>query len=336
MFYSTESQLLARQPQLQQFWHNQVEPFYLNKDGYQLFYCVAKAQAQDKRESAPWLLLCNGRIESSRKYLEIIDEAVQNGYNVLSVDHQGQGYSSRLLADAQKGYVGDFDDYVDDLAAVIADCQQRFPGAFRESSVALAHSMGCAILLRYLQRFTHSFCAAALSAPMLGIYSGPLPFNISAPLCLQLCRFLGEQRYFIGQQPYSNKVFAGNELTHSAVRYRLFRELYQQQPQLQLGGVTVRWLQQAIHAIEQLHHQPETNTPLLLLQAEQDTVVSNVMQNLYINQVQQQQGQIACYHAKGARHEILCERDDIRQPAMQAIYDFMNRSLPTGASDTGS
>lgn len=39
------------------------------------------------------------------------------GFDVLIIDHRGQGRSGRLLADPHLGHVNRFNDYVDDLAA---------------------------------------------------------------------------------------------------------------------------------------------------------------------------------------------------------------------------
>jgi len=38
------------------------------------------------------------------------------GFDVLIIDHRGQGRSGRLLADPHLGHVNRFNDYVDDLA----------------------------------------------------------------------------------------------------------------------------------------------------------------------------------------------------------------------------
>ncbi len=46
-----------------------------------------------------------GRIKSCVKYPEVADDLFQCGYDVMIIDHRGQGLSGRLLADSHWGHV---------------------------------------------------------------------------------------------------------------------------------------------------------------------------------------------------------------------------------------
>ncbi len=112
-----------------------------------------------------------GRIESYVKYAELAYDLFHCGYDVVIIDHRGQGRSGRLLADTHRGHVVNFSDYVDDLAAFWQQDVQ--PGPWRKRYI-LAHSMGGAIATLFLQRQPQAFHAAVFCAPMFGIVM-PLP-----------------------------------------------------------------------------------------------------------------------------------------------------------------
>lgn len=108
------------------------------------------------------ILLVNGRVEGYLKYQELAWDLWRQGYSLYLIDHRGQGLSDRLLADKEKGYVADFDDYVLDLKqfhddVILADKPAKL--------FLLAHSMGGAISARYLERWPDDIKAAVLSSP---------------------------------------------------------------------------------------------------------------------------------------------------------------------------
>lgn len=112
------------------------------------------------------IVVCPGRIESYIKYAELAYDLFHLGFDVLIIDHRGQGLSGRLLSDTHRGHVDNFSDYVDDLAAFWQ--QEVQPGPWRKRYI-LAHSMGGAISTLFLQRYDHQCDAIALTAPMYGI-----------------------------------------------------------------------------------------------------------------------------------------------------------------------
>ncbi len=50
--------------------------------------------------------------------LEVAYDLFHCGFDVMIIDHRGQGRSGRLLSDTHRGHVVNFSDYVDDLAAL--------------------------------------------------------------------------------------------------------------------------------------------------------------------------------------------------------------------------
>ncbi len=87
------------------------------------------------------VLLLHGRTEFNEKYDETAGDLIALGFDVWSFDWRGQGLSTRVLEDRQKGHIADYDLLADDLKAVIAHIGGEAGGAGRHI-VLLAHSMG--------------------------------------------------------------------------------------------------------------------------------------------------------------------------------------------------
>lgn len=307
------------QSRLQPFWQQMTCAVLTTPDQVQLsYYCHLVPGAKNA------VLISSGRMEMAVKYAELCFELVQAGYSVFLLDHRGQGLSQRELSNPHKGYIADFKLYQADLAqfvghVVMPSGHQRY--------IALGHSMGCAILAGYLQQYSHPFSAAIFASPMLGIYTGLVPARLAESIALAFGALnravTPEPWYFPGQSNYQEKAFSNNPLTSCAARYEWLLQRYREQPQAQLGGVTTRWVSAAIRAMRQLQLSAgQWRTPLLLLQAEADKVVSNHAQNLWYRQLPATlQHQLV--KLPQARHEIFMETDDIRAQALNAINSFL-------------
>lgn len=129
---------------LTDFWRQRDEAEFTGVDDIPVRFVRFRAQHHDRV-----VVICPGRIESYVKYAELAYDLFHSGFDVLIIDHRGQGRSGRLLADPHLGHVNRFNDYVDDLAAFWQ--QEVQPGPWRKRYI-LAHSMGGAISTLFLQR----------------------------------------------------------------------------------------------------------------------------------------------------------------------------------------
>lgn len=313
---------------LQQLWQQGKHHDFTGTGGCRLHY-----SSWQPAQATAALVLVPGRIEAGHKYAEFIADALHSGYQVFVLDHRGQGASDRLLPDPQRGYVKDFSDYVDDLQLFInnivqPDCNLPL--------LAIAHSMGGAILAAYLQQQrSNPIQAAVFSSPMWGIHTSPLPAGIVPVVanCMRSLNQLWSQQawYVPGQGPYQPKTFELNDLTHSAERYQWFRDLYQQYPQYQLGGVSWHWLAEALKACQKLSCGPVPAIPCMLLQGAEDTVVDNQQQRLVWQRWRQQQPLPDVVTIQDARHELLTETDQVRSQWFSAVNQFLSGVLDTRA-----
>ncbi|MDZ7867932.1 MAG: alpha/beta fold hydrolase [Rheinheimera sp.] len=317
-----ETSLLTMYPaEIVSFWQQQVKTGNITTpDGTQLAYAYV-IPAQPKYA----LLLVQGRTEAYLKYQELYYDLAAQGIAVFSLDHRGQGLSPRELEDPHKGHITDFRLYSQDQNQFIAEIVKK------QTSLPLnllAHSMGGAVAVQLLTQQPALFRRAVLTSPMIapnttvafseqdGCYLATA-FDWTCPDC-----YAG----FVAQPYPQDQDFADNILTSSASRYKLFRDLYKQQPQLQLGGPTWSWLTQACNIAEQMPALArQINTPVLMLQSGAEQAVSNSAQQQFCQELGPlcQNGKVQQF--AGAKHELFFESDNYRDGALQKILSFFSQ-----------
>lgn len=309
MFYSTEQTLIEQQQQIEHFFTEQVTKQQLITVHGSLYYgFVIPEQAHTA------IVISSGRIEGLDKYQELIWELYNNNYAVFIVDHQGQGRSYRALANPHKGFVKQFSDYAQDFFLFDTEIvQQHWQG----KKIMLGHSMGGAIAYDFLARFEHNYSGVFLSAPMFDIYTKGTPKPV-AKLAASLACLMGLNKlYAFGQGDYKPEEFALNTLTSSEVRYQSFRNIYQKESRIQLGGVTYGWLNATFKFIAELE-QLTLSIPMFIASAQLDTVVDNQAQH----NVTKQQSNVTLETFSNAKHELLFEQDKIRKAVLTRFYEF--------------
>lgn len=318
--------LNLKNKEIKDFWQLGNFSSFSGKNKVRINYCYF-----NHGNFAKNLIIVPGRGESYLKYQELSYQFFLLGYNTFIIDHRGQGLSERLTNDPNKGYVDSFDDYVDDLEHFVDLSKTLSP---TDKNYLLAHSMGGAITLRYLQERKIDLSAVALSSPMIAINSGNVPSNIAMKLvqCNYALNVVCSKRpwYLIGHGKHKIVDFHHNHVTHSAIRYQLFAELYQSISKIQLGGVTLKWLIEADKNRQHLFDcENKLPTPTLVLQASEDTIVDNAAQDNFCRKNNLTMG-TAMNNAqpvviKGARHELLFESDEYRKKALNHIIDWFDK-----------
>lgn len=307
---------------LMDFWRQREEAEFTGVDNVPVRFVRFHAAKHDRV-----IVVCPGRIESYVKYAELAYDLFHLGFDVLIIDHRGQGRSGRMLEDSHRGHVVNFSDYVDDLTAFWE--QEVAPGPWRKRYI-LAHSMGGAIATLFVQRYPQAGCdAIALCAPMFGIIIH-LPDWMVRPLLDWAEGYPRiRENYAIGTGRWHALPFAINTLTHSRERYRRNLRFYADEPQLRVGGPTWHWVREGILAGEHALAGAATDTsPMLIIQAEDERVVDNRMHDRFC-EIRAAAGH-PCEGGKplvikGAYHEILFEEDAMRSVALNAIVDFFDR-----------
>lgn len=329
MFYSAENNLNAS------YWDTYI-PFvdeqmtsgYLRvPDGVELHYRFYVPQ-----HAIGLVLVMPGRAESTDKYAELLFELYQNDYAVVIYDHRGQGRSTRQCKNPNIGYVTDFEYYVQDASAILDQVIKPL-NLHNLPQFLIAHSMGAAIATKLLVLRQQEFSAAALMAPMYGI-AAPIPIWLGKTLAWikiaieKICR--KDASYFIGQGNYFPVAFEKNHLTNSKIRYSKFIETHAKRAELQLGGISPRWLLSAIEGMESIFEAAKTvYIPCSVFLAEKDTVVSKSA----IRHVVSAMRNASLYQMHDSQHEILFEIDTERKQAMTSIYALFNKHTLTPVSE---
>ncbi|MBD1576440.1 MULTISPECIES: alpha/beta fold hydrolase [Vibrio] len=316
--FSQEENLLAFSiSTLTPFWNTKKEGYIEGQEGKKLYWV-----SLTHPENTKAIVVVNGRIESVCKYQELFYDLSQQGYDIYSYDHRGQGLSDRSSPDRHLGHVEKFDHYIKDLHHILRhfDLDENYQEKF-----LIAHSMGGAISTRYLQTHpNHGFKRVVLSAPMVGIH---MPWYLRS-LAVPLSKWMASRNpigYLPGKKGYHVSPFSANDLTHSPIRYQWFRDLYEQQPDIQLGGPSRHWVNQSLNTTRLCHQQADKiNVPLLLLQASEDIVVDNTAQNKFVNKINKHHENLATLvEMKGSKHEVFFEIDSLRNQALNETLTFL-------------
>lgn len=264
------------------------------------------------------ICLFQGRSEFIEKYFELIRELRARGFAVATLDWRGQGGSDRLLVDRRLGHIDDFAQFGPDIDAfmrqiALPDCPSPFYG--------LAHSMGGAILFANLPPSANWFERLAVTAPMIDIAGKP-------PGARALARTLGRlglSRQLVpgwSAQPVGLKPFEGNPVTSDPWRYARAALVATRAPELVIGGPTIGWVRAAFKVIDRLSDPrfgAEWRIPTLIFLAGEDRVVSTAAARHFAAKL----FATKAVTIPGARHEIMQERDAIRNVFWAAFDAFI-------------
>jgi lysophospholipase len=273
------------------------------------------------------ILFFPGRGDFYEKYLETLEEWHRAGWRVTAADWRGQAGSGRLGKDAITGHVADFGIWLDDLAAFWASWVAETPGPH----VLAGHSMGGHLVLRALVDQRLSPDAVVLSAPMTGVNGPPLPLPMLHGVA-HLMNAVGEptrQAWKWSEKPGERPSARVNLLTHDATRYADEQWWREHRPELVMGPASWRWVERAYASWRRLEEPGALEAvavPVLFLSTSSDKLVSHPASLRAAKRLPK--GEMVAF-GKEAHHEILREVDAVRDRAMAAIAEFLDRVAPT-------
>ncbi len=312
---------MQREPHFCQFALEQLYPF---AERFPIRYFNGKRNCRiayrhfvhPQIEERKLLILANGRAENILKWTEIAYDFYHQGYDVLIFDHRGQGYSQRLLKGSDKGHLDEFRFYTDDMADLIKKVTALYD--YRRQYI-LAHSLGALISTYYLANYDHHIQRAVFSAPFFGM---PYTHPLRDELAINLMMLFGQgERYVFGKTDYKPADLNNNELSFCKTRMKWMNRINRKFPEIHLGGPTFRWAHLCANAIKRLPEIiPRIEIPVLILQSSKDKIVSNKTME-----------KLTAFFANGtielvdnAKHEILFERDHLREKMLQRIFAYLS------------
>ena len=275
------------------------------------------------------MLFLPGRGDFIEKYLESLDHWTGQGWEITAFDWRGQGASGRLGGDARTGHVADFAQWVEDLEAFWTEWRAGHDAP----RIIVAHSMGAHLALRAVAEARIDPEALVLSAPMLGLV-GRLPAAAMHQVARAFAAVGDERRAAWKWRDDGSDTLAWRAklLTHDAGRYADEIWWRQQRPDLVMGPGSWRWLERAyasMRALAQPGVLERVTVPVFIAASTADRLVSfpaiaRAAQRL-------PRAELLSFGGEAA-HEILREADPVRNKALGAIDDFLDRVVPAKAA----
>ncbi|MCL9983065.1 MAG: alpha/beta hydrolase [Erythrobacter sp.] len=272
------------------------------------------------------ILFLPGRGDNYEKYLETLEQWHRAGWRVTAADWRGQAGSGRLGKDAVTGHVEDFAIWIADLAAFWDSWVAETPGPH----VLAGHSMGGHLVLRALAERRVSPDAMVLSAPMIGVNGPPLPLGLLHGVARAM-NAVGDptrQAWKWSEKPGELPAARANLLTHDADRYADELWWREHRPELVMGPASWRWVERAYassRGLEAAGALEAITVPVLILSTSADKLVSHPANLRAARRLPK--GEMLAFGPE-AHHEILREVDAVRDKAMAAIADFLDRAAP--------
>lgn len=276
-------------------------------------------------------LVLNGRADFLEKWADAYGALQGLGLGIASWDWRGQGRSDRLVANGA-GHIDRFDRWLEDMDLLAADTLARIPD---RPWVAIAHSMGGHLLLRWLAdpaRAGHPLRAqlrgAVLLAPFFGLgMAWPLRTAVLAAARRQVAAGRGAA-FAPGQRPYGDRAQALARmrlLTASRDRFLDEGRWVAADPALACGGVSWGFLAAFDASERALEALPldAMDLPLLVLLAGRERLVANPAARRIAARLPNARVELV---ADGA-HELLREADAPRRLALSRIAAFVDKVL---------
>ena len=291
-----------------------------------LQYGVLRSNMEDEKGL---VLFLPGWSESMIKYADFLKELNELGYTVVALDHRSQGYSSRsprTLVDEYdhiKTHVEDFHDLLTD--ALLVYHEVALPLCLDGKSFKLmGFSIGglVATHLSTMIKCDSLILVSPCLQPLIGAYP---PWLLQ--LLTRALRALGRGEHFFPGPP-PEKSFGllmppHSRVSSSSARVRYWQGLREEQSVLCVNGMSVAQFDEILGA----RPTPQSARrvlakQVLLLSAELERFVENEAIFRFADHLP---SHITCRHVhiRGAKHELLQEREEIRGRALDEIKAFL-------------
>lgn len=309
-------------PEYKQFVEEKLQPF-LN-DTVQEGYCTSSDgiklhyhKAIHPNESAT-IVMIHGFSEFFGKHHENAYRFYNAGYSIFFLELRGHGKSERT--DSHKDsrvHVSDFQEYVEDVHSFMEQVVEK--ESKTHTYFLFAHSMGGAVSTLYLEQYPDTFKCAVLSSPMLMMNYGKVPDLAVDALAAYSKVAPVDEEFGPSQKPFDGIP----DFEHSSMldkdRYEYQFSLRTNEPLYQTWGGTWGWIRAGKEATNTIMKNiNKVKTPVLLLQAEKDTMVRLGGQNVF----DYKNPKVTLLEYKDSKHEIFNATKEIREQYYKDILDY--------------
>lgn len=266
------------------------------------------------------VVISHGFCEFCGKLEEVIYYFFRAGYSVFIMEHRGHGRSSRMGGAANEIYIESYHTYVTDFHQFVVDIVKKQSKTGK--LVLYAHSMGGAIGALVLEHYPELFSCAILTSPMLELDSD----GFSNRLTWIVLGAVGLNRHMKKLAPGEKRFNKEPEFEQSGAmsepRYMRVHEARLKDEALQSGGATYAWVTASLKAVRILQKNAyRIKTPLVVFQAENDTMVKPRGQELFVSKVEGAE----LIKIKDSKHEIYNATDEIIQAYFPQVFAFIEK-----------
>lgn len=250
------------------------EGFFHGFDGNKLYYEYFLAEA-----STASVVIVHGLSEFTKKYYEMAYYMLNQGFNVFLYDQRGHGKSCRQVARPELIHVDKFRDYIQDLECFMTQVVQP---ADPKPVLLYSHSMGGAVSLLYMEQHPDKIQRAVCCAPMIEPITGINP--TVARLGLSVMRwFKSDKTKFRFTSEFNPNLKFEQTKDKSRCRFQHNFNMRLAEPIYRSTPMTLGWVCESLKVRRRiLENQHKLRCPILVLSADQDTVVSNKAQRDFV------------------------------------------------------
>ncbi len=290
-----------------------TEGYYQGFDGKELFY--EYFQAENSRGA---VVILHGLSEFTKKYHEFAYYLLQQGLDVFLYDQRCHGRSCRLTDRQDMIHVDKFADYEADLHCFVETVVR--PATEGKPLYLYAHSMGGAVAALYLAEHPQVFRKAVLSAPMIEPLTGSVsPGFARRGLGLYLLVKDRKGKFWSCNEFDPNYKFERAQ-DKSYARFCRNMQIRIDQPCYRTTPYTLGWVHESLKLRPKLTRSRflrKIRTPILMLSAERDGVVSTAAQQEFAQKCP------ACRQVvqMGASHTMLNGRLETITEHVQLVLD---------------
>lgn len=273
-----------------------------------------------------------GLSEFGEKYFEVARTCLDMNLSFWVFDWMGQGKSDRYLKNLpnrrhSRGYARDVDDLHDFILGYIKHSAVH-PDVGRIPMAMLAHSMGAHIGLHYMARHPGIFECAAFSAPLLGLKAfSHIPDSLAFAATWFINAF-ADTSYVQGFGDWHADIRppGENHFSLDPARPAVHNAWSLADPALQVGGITYGWLyetQKSCMALRKKGVLQSIQAHCLLALAGHEAFADNAA----IRKAASVMPHAKLLEFPESRHEILMERDEIRQAFFEAFHTLIKERI---------
>lgn len=229
-----------------------------------------------RKENLRSVVIVHGLSEFTKKYHELAWYLLNQGYNVFLYDQRCHGRSCRLTPRQDLIHVDHFRDYEKDLSCFIDNVVKKVTDT---PLYLYAHSMGGAVSIQYLESHPDVFQKAVVSAPMVEPLTGGVPLIVARwGLTCHLLFGDGKKKFWYAAEFDPNYSFDRSR-DQSRARFTRNMEIRLENPCYCTTPQSLRWVQQSLlQRRKMIRNSGRIRTPLLMISAEDDGVVSDEAQ----------------------------------------------------------